>query len=105
MKERILVAMSGGVDSSVAAALVENGYDVVGMTMQLWDYGSRESTMGIDAAPQKISKMPGVWPIIWASHFMPLISRRNFLIKSFVHLWMITFPVERQSLVSIATVD
>lgn len=35
---RIAVAMSGGVDSSVAAALlVEQGYEVVGVTMQLWD--------------------------------------------------------------------
>ncbi|MGE5529279.1 MAG: tRNA 2-thiouridine(34) synthase MnmA [Patescibacteria group bacterium] len=34
---RILVAMSGGVDSSVAAALlVEQGYDVIGATMQIW---------------------------------------------------------------------
>jgi len=39
-KERIVVAMSGGVDSSVAAALlVEGGYDVVGMTMRLIDEG------------------------------------------------------------------
>ncbi|MGA2451613.1 MAG: tRNA 2-thiouridine(34) synthase MnmA [Polyangiaceae bacterium] len=37
--ERILVAMSGGVDSSVAAArLREAGYDVVGATLHLWDY-------------------------------------------------------------------
>src|SRR5205823_3139120 len=37
MKERVLVAMSGGVDSSVAAAmLVEEGYDVVGATMKLF---------------------------------------------------------------------
>jgi tRNA-specific 2-thiouridylase len=36
-KERVLVAMSGGVDSSVAAALlVEQGYDVVGATMKLF---------------------------------------------------------------------
>jgi tRNA-uridine 2-sulfurtransferase len=38
-RERVLVAMSGGVDSGVAAArLVDAGYDVVGVTLHLWDY-------------------------------------------------------------------
>ena len=37
MAERVLVGMSGGVDSSVAAALlVDQGFDVVGVTMKLW---------------------------------------------------------------------
>ncbi len=40
VKRRVLVAMSGGVDSSVAAALlVRQGYDVVGATMKLFCYG------------------------------------------------------------------
>ncbi|MDG2243852.1 MAG: tRNA 2-thiouridine(34) synthase MnmA [Rhodospirillaceae bacterium] len=40
-KPRIAVAMSGGVDSSVCAALlVKQGYDVVGLTMQLYDHGA-----------------------------------------------------------------
>ncbi|OSM04959.1 tRNA 2-thiouridine(34) synthase MnmA [Magnetofaba australis] len=39
-KKRAAVAMSGGVDSSATAALlVEQGYDVIGLTMQLWDHG------------------------------------------------------------------
>ena len=38
---RIIVAMSGGVDSCVAAAiLAERGFDVVGITMQLWNHGA-----------------------------------------------------------------
>lgn len=38
-KERIVVAMSGGVDSSTTAALLkEQGHEVIGITMQIWDY-------------------------------------------------------------------
>ncbi len=63
MAERIVVGMSGGVDSSVAAALlVEQGYNVVGVTMRVWPwaeptdptqrFGSCCGTQAVDDARQ-----------------------------------------------------
>ncbi len=49
--ERVLVAMSGGVDSAVAAArLQDEGYDVVGVTLHLWDYPDERAAGGADGA-------------------------------------------------------
>ncbi|MGB0934609.1 MAG: tRNA 2-thiouridine(34) synthase MnmA [Alphaproteobacteria bacterium] len=54
-KARVVVAMSGGVDSSVTAALLhEAGYDVVGMTMQLYDQGEIAKRKGACCAGQDI---------------------------------------------------
>ena len=52
---RVVVAMSGGVDSSVTAALLhEEGYDVIGVTLQLYDYGQAVERKGACCAGQDI---------------------------------------------------
>src|SRR5579864_9523368 len=54
-KTRVVVAMSGGVDSSVVAGLLKrDGYDVVGVTLQLYDQGARAKRKGACCAGQDV---------------------------------------------------
>ena len=53
-RSRIVVAMSGGVDSSVTAALLaEQGHEVIGITLQLYDHGQAVGRKGACCAGQE----------------------------------------------------
>jgi len=68
---RIVVAMSGGVDSSVTAAvLAEAGYDVVGITLQLYDHGAAVTRPGSCCAGQDIMDARRVAGILGIPHYV-----------------------------------
>jgi tRNA-specific 2-thiouridylase len=76
-KTRVVVAMSGGVDSSVAAALLnEQGYDVVGITLQLYDHGEASGRAGSCCAGQDIHDARRVADGIGIPHYVLDFERR-----------------------------
>src|SRR3569833_3307331 len=68
---RVVVAMSGGVDSSVTAALLKaEGYDVVGVTLQLYDHGAATHRKGACCAGQDIHAARAVADRIGIPHYV-----------------------------------
>jgi tRNA-specific 2-thiouridylase len=68
---RVVVAMSGGVDSSVAAALLKSqGYDVVGITLQLYDHGQAAGRKGTCCAGQDIQDARRVAEALQIPHYV-----------------------------------
>lgn len=68
---RILVAMSGGVDSSVVAGLLrEEGHEVVGATLQLYDHGAAVSRKGACCAGQDIHDARDVADRLGIPHYV-----------------------------------
>ncbi|CAA9307873.1 MAG: tRNA-specific 2-thiouridylase MnmA, partial [uncultured Microvirga sp.] len=68
---RVVVAMSGGVDSSVVAAMLKRqGYDVVGITLQLYDHGAAAHRKGACCAGQDIHDARRVAAAIGVPHYV-----------------------------------
>ena len=68
---RIVVAMSGGVDSSVVAGLLrDEGYDVVGVTLQLYDHGAATHRAGSCCAGQDIADARRVAETLGIPHYV-----------------------------------
>jgi tRNA-uridine 2-sulfurtransferase len=74
---RVVVAMSGGVDSSVTAALlVEEGFEVVGITLQLYDHGAASGRKGACCAGQDIHDAARVAERLGIPHYVLDYERR-----------------------------
>ena len=68
---RVVVAMSGGVDSSVVAGLLKReGYDVVGVTLQLYDHGAATHRTGACCAGQDIHDARRVAETLGIPHYV-----------------------------------
>src|SRR5258706_14065875 len=66
---RVVVAMSGGVDSSVVAALLkQQGCDVIGVTLQLYDHGEAVGRRGTCCAGQDIHDARRVADLLGIAH-------------------------------------
>ncbi|MGB7404701.1 MAG: asparagine synthase-related protein, partial [Pacificimonas sp.] len=70
-KRRVVVAMSGGVDSSVVAALVaEAGYETIGVTLQLYDHGAAIEKAGSCCAGSDIHDARRVADRLGIAHYV-----------------------------------
>jgi len=76
-RRRVVIAMSGGVDSSVVAALLKAaGHEVIGITLQLYDHGQASAKLGSCCAGQDIHDARRVADAIGIPHYVLDYERR-----------------------------
>ena len=96
--ERIVVAMSGGVDSSVvAASLARDGYDVVGITLQLYDHGAALAKKGACCAGRDIHDARRVAAEMGFPHYVLDYENRfrEAVIEEFADQYLAVFQILR----------
>jgi adenylyl- and sulfurtransferase ThiI len=82
-KGRVLVAMSGGVDSSVAAVMLhEEGYEVIGITMKTWDYHRSGGSNGKETGCCTVESMNDALNST-ASRFFAITSTATMIVPGF----------------------
>jgi tRNA-specific 2-thiouridylase len=88
MRKRIMVAMSGGVDSATTAALLKKeGHEVIGVTMQLWDYGGAE---GGCCSSDEVRDARRVADQIGIPHYVVNLMDKfkEFIVEDFINKYM-----------------
>ena len=88
---RIAVAMSGGVDSSVAALLLkEQGHEVVGLSMQLWDHSSESGRPGRCCASDDLADARRVAWALGVRHYVLNLENefRRDVVRPFVAAYL-----------------
>ena len=98
MKKKVVVGMSGGVDSSVAAYLLkEQGYDVIGVTMQIWqdeetaaveENGGCCGLSAVDDARRVAAQLDIPYYVMNFKNDFKKNGKRDFIFGAYTYLWL-----------------
>lgn len=92
MKKQVAILMSGGVDSSVAAYLLSKEYDVIGVTLKLWECKSfTETQRQLCCSPKDVYDAKNVCSQLGIKHYVLDLSEEfeNYIVKNFCREYLL----------------